>query len=189
MKRATYVLLACVFVMAGCVTDKLAVFEDNVLSNDEMKSFVGKYRVVAVTGEDGEQRPKEEFKDFTLEVIQKGNAYHFEYRAPEKSFGSFVLSRVPGQKAGALLFASPKVEGVGWAKAIENVFFIVKRDKDTIQLWLPVGNEAVAKDFPFTKKLSQGGGFKAAELREFLKKHADEYVSENAARMTFKKTL
>jgi hypothetical protein len=87
------------------------------------------------------------------------------------------------------LFASPEVKDTGGsAMTIKNVFFIVRQEKATIQLWLPVGDEPVAKDFSFTENLSQGG-FKVAELKEFLKKHADEFVEKNPARITFKKTL
>jgi hypothetical protein len=188
MKRAKPILVAFVLLASGCVTDKLAVFEESVLTDDEMKLIVGKYKAVAAIDGNGKNMPRDEIKGIALELTKKDSAYHFRYSEQGTSFGSFVLSRIPDSKAGLLLFASPEVKGTEQgAMTIKNVFFIVRKKKEKVQLWFPLGDEPVARDFSFTQTVSQGC-FKMTELKEFLKKHADEFVEENPARITFEKT-
>jgi hypothetical protein len=189
MRRSKVVLLACLILASGCVTDELAVFDGNVLTDEEMKPFIGMYEVVAMAEDDGQGRSSEEFKGVSLEISKKGDAYHFLYKERNsQSSGPFVLSKIPGSKDKLLLFASSKTKSTGQSPiTIDNIFFVVKRAKDTVNLWLIVDKEPVAKDYPFTKSAS-GGLFKAKEIKQFLEKHADEFVAENPARITFKKT-
>jgi hypothetical protein len=174
------------------MTDKLAVFEGNVLTDDEMKSLVGVYRVVAPTGGNGKERPKEKSRGFTLEVSKKDKTYHFTYGSPKwSSSGRVFLSRIPDSKKNLLLFASPEVQGKGpkgpRGTPARNVCFVVHCRKDTIKLWAMSADQPMVKNYSFTQRFQQDV-FKAAELKEFLRKHADEFVEENLPTMTFKRT-
>ena len=177
MKTIQFVLLLGIVLFAGCYTDKLVVFEDRVLSDDEMKPFLGTFSCVDASGNTGTGA-------ITMEE-NKGRYRISMGAAKEKrksSYGNIMLSEIPNSRTGLLLFSSPKMPCYPFT--LKNFVGIVKKDNDTIYVWLVLPGNLVAKDHMFK---STSDGLSSTDVKSFLAKYADVYVLSNAPSYTFRK--
>ncbi len=188
MRTVRYVLPLCMlFIIAGCVTDKLLVFEKGLLSSDEMKPLLGKYVWTDLTEPDNGTTAKVGNGKLVLE--ERGPRYHFSMEGDIEDKhveyeGFVVLSKIPDSKSGLLALASPKLTNPkDEDDGLQNFFMIMKRDKDKLYGWLLFDSAPVAKG-RFSDK---AGKFKASEVKTFLEKYADAYVLANPPNYTFKK--
>ena len=172
----SFMLLGFVL-LAGCVTDKLVVFQKGLLSDEEMKPFLGEWTLTRRLDWDGKKRA---FRKGTLALAKKGLDYHFLMELDDDRWSAdhFLLSKIPNSKSGLLLLSSPKVD------SCENFFGIAKQDNGTLYFWV------VCEDQPMAKgRLSiQDGSFRASDVESFLEKHADAFIRANSPNFTFKKT-
>ena len=188
MKAVRCLLPLCVLIAGGCVTDELAVFEDDLLSSEEMKALMGEYVWTEMKGR-GEEPEKP--KEGKLVLEQRGPRYFFamsELADDGKRGGNegyFMLSKIPGSKANLLLLSCPHVSPRK-PYAIDNLFLVVKVEKNVAYGWLVMESEPVAKG-RLTAGESGSNGYDADELKDFLTKYADAYVLANHPNLTFQK--
>lgn len=185
------ILLLGLVLIAGCITDKLVVFEKGILSDEEMKVFLGAWELTELHALDGKRRS---FEKGNLVIQKDGPRYQFSLKITrgdsEEVAGHFLLSKIPDSKSGLLLFSCPtlkmKTKEHEESEVILNFFCILKRDGNTIHFWWVGPDRPVAKG---RLSSSRGGsaGYQSEDVTSFLEDYADAYVLANAPLYTFKK--
>jgi hypothetical protein len=162
------VAATCLLLVAGCVTDELAVYKDSVVTREAAKRFLGEYQVEQWPGDAKPER---------IRVTEQDGELSFSYSLPDKKIQlRFVLSKVPNSKKNLYLLSIPGQEATKQA----NMFFLGKADKDQSSIWAVFSNLPVAKDH-----LSfRDGKAKAEDVKTFLAKHADDFVMANEPQVT-----
>ena len=156
--------------LVGCVTEELVVFEEGVVKKGAMKPFLGTHQV--------EQWPGDT-KPTSIEVTEKDGEFSFSYAVGDQKIHlKFMLSKIPGSKKKLQLLSIPAQEDTNQA----NMFFIVKAGKDQTYIWPVFSSLPVAKDhLEF-----EDGKAKAEDVKTFLTKHADAFVTANEPPVTLK---
>lgn len=164
------IVATSLLLMAGCITDELAVYKDSVVSKDAMKPFLGMYQVEKWPGD---------VKPTSISVIEKEGEFNFSYSLPERKVDArFVLSKIPNSKKDLYLLSIPAQADTDQA----NLFFIGKSEKDQASIWAVGDNLPVASDhLKFTS-----GKAKAEDVKTFLAEHADTFVAANEPQVTLK---
>jgi hypothetical protein len=164
------IVATCLLLMAGCITDELAVYKDSVVSKDAMKPFLGMYQV--------EQWPGD-VKPTSISVIEKEGEFNFSYSLPDRKVDArFVLSKIPNSKKDLYLLSIPGQADTDQA----NLFFIGKSEKDQASIWAVSGDLPVASDHLKFKS----GKANAEDVKTFLAEHADTFVAANEPQVTLK---
>lgn len=188
-------VMLCLLSAGGCTTDRLTVFEDRLLSDAEMKSFLGEYEL---TDTADDHRFGVSGK---LSVTRKGVRYYLELEglkedSEQKMFkGYFLLSHIPkAHKVGigetelrfttnrnTILFSSPNLATMN-DEGYKNAFGLVRQDDDKLYFWM------VSHDYPVAKgKLPEKDCYPSNEVKEFLSLHADAFARANPPIWTFTK--
>lgn len=163
--------ISCLLLLAGCVTDKLVVYKDSVLSEKDMRPFLASYKVEKWPGDN---------KPETVRVAGKKGKHHFTYTTGEKKIKvRFLVSKIPGSKTGLHLLSLPAQKDTNQA----NLFFIGRAKKDQTDLWIVFSNMPVAKG----RLEFENGKAKAEDVKKFLSKHADAFVKENKSTVTLRR--
>lgn len=188
--------MLCLLSASGCATtDRLTVFENRLLSDAEMKSFLGEYELTdTADGLDGGSG--------NLCVERKGVRYYLKYETVNEDSeretleGYFLLSHVPkAHKVGigetevhfttnrnTILFSSPNLAGIKSDGDYENAFGLVRQEDDKLYFWM------VSHDCPVAEgKLPEKDCYPSNEVKEFLSLHADAYARANEPIWTFTK--
>ena len=161
---------ASLLVVAGCVTDEVAVYNDSVVNQQAAKRFLGEYQV--------EQWPGD-MKPETIRVADKDGKLRFSYSLPEKKIDlEFVLSKIPSSEKDLYLLSIPAQADTNQA----NLFFIGRADKDQTYIWAVFSNLPVAKEHLSFEQ----GKAKADDVKTFLVKHADAFVTANEPQVTLR---
>lgn len=162
------IVATCLLLMAGCITDELAVYKDSVVSKDAMKPFLGMYQV--------EQWPGD-MKPTSISVTENEGKFRFSYSLPDRKVDArFVLSKIPNSKKDLYLLSIPGQEDTNQA----NLFFIGRMKQDQASIWVVVGELPVARDhLKFTS-----GKAKAEDVKTFLAEHVDAFVAANEPQVT-----
>lgn len=164
-----FVAILCLLCFVGCVTDELAVYKDSVVSKEAVKAFVGVYQVEEWPGD---------AKPESVCVTDKDGELSFAYSVPDKKVDlRFMLSTIPNSKKDLYLLSIPSQDGTNNA----NMFFVGQAEKEQTHIWV------VHSDFPVAKgQLSFScGKAKADDVKQFLAKHADAFVTANEPQVTF----
>lgn len=169
--RWTSLAAVCLLAAAGCVTDKPVSYEDNALSQQEMKSHVGTYQVESWPGN---------VKPDLVKVTEAEPGLQFSYSLPNEQIEArFQLYRIPESRKDLYLLSLPAQEDTNQA----NMFFIGRKQDDQTQIWAVFGNMAVAQDhLQFTE-----GKARAEDVERFLRQRADAFVAANAPQVVLKK--
>ncbi len=188
MKTFKVVLCLSVLVLTtGCpLADRLIVFEDKLLSEREVQTFLGRY-----------MWDNSSISSGTLVLERTGARYHLKLKATTKEgkegfyCGYFLLSHVP-KEAGfqigdtkvkwrgsqdSILLSCAKLEYSGHEgeQSFDNFFALVKQDNGKLYLWLVEHNCPVAEG----RLKSEKGRFKADDVKAFLSQYADTYTLAN----------
>ncbi len=190
MRLRALVLLVASLMLTGCgtyTTDKLAVFEGNVLTDNEMKPWLGTYHAEA----ESPQTENASVARLTLE--KRGTRYHLRLTVKGKdetveASGYFLLShipkdtnikfgatevRLPGSQ-NAVLFASPKLEGQK-GDPVTNLFGLLRLDGGRLYVWVVNENDSVAKG----QIKSENNAYPVEQVKKFLVEYADAFTLAN----------
>jgi hypothetical protein len=164
------IVATCLLLIAGCITDELAVYKDSVVSKDALKPFLGVYQVEEWPGDD---------KPESVRVAEDDGELSFSYSLPDRNIQArFILSKIPNSKKDLYLLSIPAQAETDQA----NMFFVGKADKDQTYIWAVFSNLPVTKDhLSFID-----GKAKAEDVKSFLATHADAFVAANEPQVKFK---
>lgn len=190
-------VMLCLLSASGCATtDRLTVFENRLLSDAEMTSFLGEYELTDTADDDHLGVSGK------LSVRRKGVRYYLELEIVNEDSerntieGYFLLSHIPkAHKVGigetevrfttnrnTILISSPNLAGIKSDGDYENAFGLVRQDDDKLYFWM------VSHDCPVAEgKLPEKDCYPSNEVKEFLSLHADAYARANEPIWTFTK--
>ncbi len=164
------ILACCLLLVAGCVTEELVVYKESRVSKEAMKPFLGEYQVEKWFGN---TMPE------IVRVTQKDGEFSLSYVLLNKKVQlHFVLSKIPNSKKDLYLLSIPSQDDTRQA----NMFFIGEAEKDQTHIWAVFSNLPVAREH----LKSQGGRAKALDVKRFLSKNADAFVTANRPQVTLK---
>ena len=165
------IVACCLLLVAGCVTEELVVYKENVVAKKAMKPFLGTYKVEKWIAD---KKPE------SVRVTEKDGEFSFSFEQSDKKIRmKFVLSKIPNSKQGLYLLSLPSQKDTKRA----NIFFIGKAEKEQTQIWAVFPNSPVANEH----LKFQGFKAKVVDVKKFLAKHADAFVTENKPHATLKK--
>jgi hypothetical protein len=197
MKMKALVICVCLPLLGGCsLTDILTVFQDRLLSETAMQTFLGRYAL-------SDSRMDLSRGGLTME--QRGTRYFASFDGVGNDGKSvkwecfFLLSHIPkaaGFRIGdtnitftsnrqTVLFSAPQVtECAGGEKhTYENVVMIIKQEGSKLYFWLLLSDADVAKG----RLTSNNGTFKSDDVKAFLAEYADAYALANETVFVFTK--
>jgi len=165
------IVACCLLLVAGCVTEELVVYKDNVVGKKGMKPFLGTYEVKQWLAS---KKPE------SVRVSKKDGEFSFSFVQSDKKIRmQFVLSKIPNTKKDLYLLSLPSQKDTKRA----NMFFIGKAEKEQTRIWAVFPNSPVANEH----LKFQGFKAKAVDVKKFLANHADAFVTENEPQVTLKK--
>ncbi len=197
MKMKALVICLCLPLVCGCsLTDILTVFQDRLLSETAMQTFLGRY-ALSDSGMD--------LSRGGLTIQQRGTRYFASFDGVRNDGESvkwecfFLLSHIPkaaGFKVGdttitftsnrqTVLFSAPQVTECSGRErhTYENLVMIVKQDGNKLYFWVLVPDANVAKG----RLASNSGIFRSDDVKAFLAEYADAYVLANEPVFVFTK--
>ncbi len=197
MKMKALVICVCLPLVCGCSdTDILTVFQDRLLSETAMGSFLGNYTL---------SQNAMELSRGALTMERRGARYFvlFEFTGSDgqrgKYEGFFLLSHIPKTTSfnvgdtkltftsnrQTILFSAPTLtlRANGEEQTLDNLVLIMRQDGNKLYFWCLVPGTDVAKGR--LKEHSGDGTFKSDDVKAFLAEYADAYVLANEPAFVF----